>query len=190
MTWHEKSLVRWGFNDIPATREMEILAAEFCNMFSPFFTPLKLEMYRKTGDVKITLESIGIIPAIVKEYGYADQPMTVLCKSKVRKTSGFLLEELEVPGDGADSSIFVGIDEDGYHYITLELNSDEWFKDDTDSEWLRMFNNCLAEAARVLEVGEVVCDCSEPKIDDLVDDDGFSSRMIRKPALKRESTGQ
>lgn len=190
MTWHEKSLVRWGFNDIPATREIEILAAEFCKMFSVFFTPKQLEMYRKTGDMRITLENRGIIPAMVKAYGYSDQPMTILCKCKVRKGSGYLVEELNIPGNGCDTFIFVGIDEEGYMYVTLELNSDEWFRDDTDPEWLGIFNNCLSETARVLEAGEVICEPLKSEIESLVDDDGFSIQMLQRLKSKAEEENQ
>lgn len=160
---------------------MEMLAEEFCYMFSTFLTtPLKLEMYRRTGDISVTLESIGLLPAIVKQHGYADQPLTVLGKCRVRKMSGFLIEELDIPGDGYDFSISVGLDDEGYHFVTLTLYSDEWFNDDTDPEWLKVFNNCLSEAARVLGAGDVVADCLEPGIDNLVDDSGFSSQMFGK----------
>jgi hypothetical protein len=180
LTWHEKGLVGWGFNNIPITRDIEMLVEEFCHMFSSFFTPLELEMYRRTGDMRVRLENVGIIPAMVKQYGCANQPVMILCKSKVRKTSGYVVEEQEVPGNGADSSVYAGLDEEGYQYVTLELSSDEWFRDDTDPEWLTVFNNCLSEAVRVLEVGEVVCDCLDEEFGDLVDDHGFSPQMFQK----------
>ncbi len=189
MTWHEKGLVGWGFNNIPAARDIEMLVEVFCRMFSSFFIPLELEMYRLTGDMRIRLENVGIIPAMVKHYGCANRPVTILCKSKVRKTSGYLVEEQDVPGNGADSSIFAGLDEDGYQYVTLELSSDEWFRDDTDPEWLTVFNNCFGEAVRVLEVGEVACDCREEEFDDLVDDHGFSPRMFQKLAAQENEVG-
>ncbi|MCK4454732.1 MAG: hypothetical protein KAU99_00130 [Thermoplasmata archaeon] len=190
MTWHEKGLVRWGFNDIPAARDIEMLVEVFCHMFSSFFTPLELEMYRRTGDTRVRLENVGMIPATVKQYGCANRPVTILCKSKVRKTSGYLVEELEVPGNGADSLFFAALDEDGYQYVTLELSSDEWFRDDTDPEWLTVFNNCLGEAVRVLEVGEVVCDCLDEEFGDLVDDRGFSPQMFRKLAARKTEIEQ
>ncbi|MCJ2562612.1 MAG: hypothetical protein LN417_00800 [Candidatus Thermoplasmatota archaeon] len=189
MTWHENGLVGWGFNNIPAARDIEMLVEVFCRMFSSFFIPLELEMYRLTGDMRIRLENVGIIPAMVKQYGCANRPVTILCKSKVRKTSGYLVEEQDVPGNGADSSIFAGLDEDGYQYVTLELSSDEWFRDDTDPEWLTVFNNCFGEAVRVLEVGEVACDCREEEFDDLVDDHGFSPRMFQKLAAQENEVG-
>lgn len=167
-----------------------MLAAEFCKMFSSLFAPKQLEMYRKTGDMRITLENRGIIPAMVRAYGYTNQPMTILCKCKVRKSSGFLVEELDIPGNGCDTFIFVGIDEEGYMYVTLELNSDEWFRDNTDPEWLRIFNNCLAEAVRVLEVGEVVCESLRSDIKDLVDDNGFSSVMFQRLKPKAENEAE
>ncbi|MFQ6107556.1 MAG: hypothetical protein ACE5QF_08250 [Thermoplasmata archaeon] len=180
MTWFENGLVRWGFNDIPPTREIEILTAEFCNMFSLFFAPIRLEMHRKAGDVEITLDSIGKIPSVVKQYGHANRPITVLCKSRVRKTNGMIFEELEAPGDGADASIYVGLDDRGSLFVTLQLDSDEWLKDDTDPEWLTVFNNCLKEAVRVLGVAEVVCDCLDPAANELVDENGFSEQMFRR----------
>ncbi|MCJ2556375.1 MAG: hypothetical protein LN415_04620 [Candidatus Thermoplasmatota archaeon] len=189
MTWHEKGLVGWGFNNIPAARDIEMLVEVFCRMFSSFFIPLELEMYRLTGDMRIRLESVGIIPAMVKQYGCANRPVTILCKSKVRKTSGYVVEEQDVPGNGADSSIFAGLDDDGFQYVTLELSSDEWFRDDTDPEWLTVFNNCFGEAVRVLEVGEVACDCLEKEFDDLVNDHGFSPRMFQKLAAQENEVG-
>lgn len=189
MTWHEKGLVRWGFNSIPAARDIEMLVEVFCRMFSSFFTPLELEMYRRTGDMRVRLENVGIIPAMVKQYGCANQPVTILCKSKVRKTSGYLVEELGAPGNGADCSVFGGLDEDGYQYVTLELSSDEWFRDDTDPEWLKVFNNCLDEAVRVLGIGEVVCDCPDEEFGDLVDDSGFSPQMFQKLTAQENEVG-
>lgn len=159
-------------------------------MFSSFFTPKQLEMYRKTGDMRISLEDRGMIPAMVRAYGYTNQPMTVLCKCKVRKATGLLVQELDIPGNGCDSFIFVGIDEEGYIYVTLELNSDEWFRDDTDPEWLRIFNNCLSEAVKVLNVGEVVCEPSGSEIEDLVDDAGFTFQMLQRLKSEAEDENQ
>jgi hypothetical protein len=182
MTWHENGVVWWGFNNIPPTREIELLVEEFCRMFSAFFTPLELELYRRTGTMRAKLQAAGVVPALARQYGCSNQPMTVLCKGKVRKKSGYLVEEPEIPGNGADAELFAGADEDGYNYVTLELCSDEWFHDDTDPEWLRVFNNCLAEVVRVLEVGEVACACEMEEYADLVDEKGFSTKMFDKLA--------
>ena len=179
-TWHNKGLVGWGFNDIPARRPLEILAAEFCNMFSLFLTPHKLEMYRKHGDMRIGLGGFGMIPAIARQYGYPNQPIRVLCRSRVRKSSGLLFEELDIPDEDGDSLICVGVDENGLQFATLELSSDEWFKPDTDPEWLKVFNNCIKEAVRVLPAAEVACECLESEYEELVDDDGFSASMLQK----------
>ena len=90
------------------------------------------------------------------------------------------VEELDIPDEDADSLISVGVDDEGLQFATLELSSDEWFKPDTDPEWLQVFNNCIAETKRVLPAAEVACECLESEYEELVDDDGFSANLLQK----------